>query len=96
MCECFETVKKKHDAQMLSKMKNFRPETFKSEWDSQAFVMGDDTIETRHKITLTSKYRRVKNDNTDYAKETRDQANILMTYCPFCGNKFEQEAKSCG
>lgn len=91
MCNCqnevLERVSNKIKSDLLPK--NTIPETVVIEWENRAFTSKGMQIG----LPVRYEYQKEKSNGEPYKNKNSDKVNLFMTYCPFCGEKFNPESE---
>lgn len=61
-------------------------------WQNKVWILsGGDNCPVSLKFEY--KFRKLKKDNTPYANVTKEETNMMMSYCPFCGRKYQKDGE---
>lgn len=92
-CNCFEEMQARLESRItdqleLNGIKHAGEIDFN--WQNKMWLLsGGDQAPVSLKFEY--KFRKLKKDNTPYANATKEETHILMSYCPFCGRKYQKD-----
>lgn len=89
-CKCFDEVLEKATKMIADQAPRHDPATLQGSWAHEVFVLGG-LPKQRIALPIDFRYRRMTKENRRYAQDTKEQINIFMSFCPFCGKSMEDQ-----
>ena len=92
-CNCFEKISNDFDQRFRNAVKENCSEVEESGFQNQGFILvpGDWSPVS---LKYVFRYRKVKKNGDPEVRCTNLENSVLMSYCPFCGTKFEGKQES--
>lgn len=85
-CNCMSKVLEKAKAKIISQLPKHDPESLSVDWANGLYGLGGKAGLTYSVgLPIAIKYRRLKNNGQPYSNATKNDVNIFMSFCPFCG-----------
>ena len=83
-CNCFDEIIKKVREPLKEKNE------LDIKWQNGVFFFNEEN-NAPCVLKVESEYRRVKTNGEPYRNKTKDIVNVIMKYCPFCGEILKEE-----
>lgn len=85
MCTCINDMKQKLMNELPEKYEKFKSMEIESvECDDEAYIFGKQSTMQQISIPFTIYHK-------PYKRKKRTTVNISVSYCPFCGEKYEDK-----
>lgn len=92
-CKCFERIQKSMADRVAGKLPNGAI-IHSAEWKTEVLAIENKKLKTRYFLDFTVEYQERRPDGTLYSTVTKSDFPVFMNYCPFCGEKFEEEEQT--
>lgn len=94
MCGCFDQLLSNAKEKLLQGVKGeFVVGSAKVQWANEQYIIRE-RLTTAVVLPINTEIRRVRTNGEPYKNLTKETYNVLMDYCPFCGEKKEEEKDS--
>lgn len=87
-CECFKKAKCNLNENFRNAVKDNCVEVLESDFKNYSFIFTPGDWPPVH-LPYIFHYRKAKKNGEPEARVTKVEHAVIMTYCPFCGTKFE-------
>lgn len=89
-CKCFDTVKDKAVQKVVDgTRKKIVEGSVTAKWRGEMYRLSD-KISAEVMLSVETEMRLIKKDGKPEQRLTKQQVNVAMSYCPFCGEKIER------
>lgn len=82
-CNCFNEIIEKVKESLKDKKE------LNISWQNEVFFFSEEN-NAPCVLKVESEYRRVKTNGLLYANKTKESVNVIMKYCPFCGELIKE------
>ncbi|MBQ0956972.1 hypothetical protein [Serratia symbiotica] len=89
-CNCFEKISNDLDQRFREAVKENCVEVVESEFENHGFVIAKGDWSPIY-LKYIFRYRKAKKNGSPEVRCTNLENSVFMSYCPFCGTKFEGE-----
>lgn len=83
MCECFKKI-----TDLVEKSLEGKNEV-SVEWQNQT-IFFNNKPHAPTVLKIDTEYRQRKVNGQPYRNKTKDSINVILKYCPFCGERIEE------
>lgn len=92
-CNCFDRIQKSMADRVAGKLPNGAI-IHSAEWKTEVLAIENKKLKTRYFLDFTVEYQERRPDGTLYSTVTKSDFPVFMNYCPFCGQKFEEDEQT--
>lgn len=92
-CNCFDRIQKSMADRVAGKLpKGARIHS--TGWKNETYVMRNKTMTTAYFLEFFTYYQDRRKDGSLNEKVRKSNFPVFMNYCPFCGQKFEEDEQT--
>lgn len=92
-CECTKTMLEKVDESIRKTLpSNVVDGSYESQWQNKVYRLDGGKNDVMLGVNI--EYQQSKKDGTHYKNKSKKHIHVAMTFCPFCGEKYEEVDKA--
>jgi hypothetical protein len=91
-CKCFAEFLEKITENLKVQLPEKEAATLKAEWQNEGIFFGGGEMSKRAFMPVAYEYQQFKNSGEPYKNIKKGTTDLLMSYCPLCGEKIEKES----